>query len=462
MILLLCMAVGVFGVSCNGDDGAQGPPGPPGPPGEQGPPAPAPMDGDGDGMDGDDMSNAECTHELGPRDRGFTGSSGNDVICGNDRNNTIDGQNGDDIIRGEGGIDTLNGEAGDDMLYGGAGNDKLNGGPGNDDLYGEAGNDTLDGGAGGDELYGGIGDDTLKDEDLDGIDTFEGGEGTDTLDYSTIDQDNPSLGGADVYWHIDLAAGETGKGTLENITGGVAELLDYISGIENVIGAAGSNHLVGDENNNVLTGGAATNDKIKGMGGNDTISSGNDGGAVDAGELLDGGDGNDTLVITGEFDLSEGTSNVAANAMTGVRNFENLAAPAKHASVVTFTGDAGANMLTGGDAGGDQLNGGPGDDTLNGGVGNEDSLTGGLGADTFVIVKDQGADIIADYSGKGTNGQGDKIYLKGFSPDEKKGGIDVDDDSTNATTVKVDGKLVVTLGTAPGIDDNSVTVMFMD
>ena len=33
MILLLCTAVGVFGVSCTGDDGEAGPPGPPGPPG---------------------------------------------------------------------------------------------------------------------------------------------------------------------------------------------------------------------------------------------------------------------------------------------------------------------------------------------------------------------------------------------------------------------------------------------
>ena len=456
MILLLCMAVGVFGVSCNGDDGAQGPPGPPGPPGEQGPPAPAPMDGDGDGMDGDDMSNAECTHELGPRDRGFTGSSGNDVICGNDRNNTINGQNGDDIIRGEGGIDTLNGELGDDMLYGGAGNDKLNGGPDNDDLYGEAGNDTLDGGAGGDELYGGIGDDTLKDEDLEGIDTFEGGEGTDTLDYSTIIQDNPSLG-ADVYWHIDLAEGETGKGVIADIRNGTLLLLDYISGIENVKGAMGLNHLVGDDENNMLTGGAA-DDKIKGMGGNDTI----DGGGVDGStELLDGGAGNDTLIVGGNFNLST-EQTAGPKAETGIRGFENLAVRAGVTGSIELTGDPGANMLTGG-GGVDTLDGGPGDDTLDGGLGDRDSLTGGLGADTFVIMKDQGADIIADYSGKGTNGQGDKIYLKGFSAEEKKAGFKVDD-SGQTTTVKVGSDVVVTLSDVGGskVLDDSVTVMFKD
>ena len=43
MILLLCMTVGMFGVSCTGDDGAQGPPGPQG---EQGPPGDAAAGGD--------------------------------------------------------------------------------------------------------------------------------------------------------------------------------------------------------------------------------------------------------------------------------------------------------------------------------------------------------------------------------------------------------------------------------
>ena len=45
MILLLCMTVGMFGVSCTGDDGAQGPPGPAGPAGPAGPGA---DDGDGE------------------------------------------------------------------------------------------------------------------------------------------------------------------------------------------------------------------------------------------------------------------------------------------------------------------------------------------------------------------------------------------------------------------------------
>ena len=418
------------------------------------------MDGDGDGMADDDMSKADCTHTLGERDRDFTGSSGNDVICGNDRNNnSLDGRDGDDTIRGEGGNDVLKGENGNDMLYGGAGKDELYGGPGNDELHGEAGDDTLDGGADKDELYGGPGDDTFIDDDLDGIDTFEGGEGTDTLDYSMIDQ--AALNGdlTDIYWHIDLAAGETGKGTLENITGGVAELLDYISGIENVMGADGLNHLVGDEKNNVLTGGMAAADKIKGMGGDDTIDGG--GSTTDTDQLLDGGAGNDTLIVGEDYDLSSQTTNPKAPA--GIRGFENLAVRAE-VSGIELTGDGNANTLTGG-AGANTLDGGDGNDTLNGGP-ETDMLTGGKGADTFIIVNGEHGDTIADYSGTVTNGQGDKIYLKGFSAEQKKAGFEVDDSVNNEPTrVTVGSDTVVILSNnsdGSKVKDSTVTVMFKD
>ena len=51
MILLLCMTVGMFGVSCTGDDGAQGPPGPKGDTGEA-------------GEDGSDGSGAMGTYDF--------------------------------------------------------------------------------------------------------------------------------------------------------------------------------------------------------------------------------------------------------------------------------------------------------------------------------------------------------------------------------------------------------------
>ena len=406
---------------------------------------------DSEDMGGDDMGKAECTHELGPRDRDFTGSSGNDVICGNDRNNnSLDGLGGDDTIRGEGGNDTLNGGVGDDELYGGAGDDTLFGNEGNDMLFGGAGKDVLDGGAGKDELDGGLGDDMIVDKDLDGIDTFEGGGGIDTLDYSAPEHTQDKLNEgrsqddtADVYWHVDLTEGETGKGNIDAITGGIADLFDYISGIENVKGTAGRNHLVGDGNNNVLTGGAA-NDKIKGMGGNDTINGGAGSYGEDPpknGQLLDGGAGNDTLIVGETFNLL--TEQIAdQNAPQGIRGFENLDASSA-TSPVTLTGDKGPNMLIGG----------TGDDTL----------VGGMGADTFVIVKGAATtnDTITDYKGKGTDE--DKIYLKGFSADEKKEAPFIDEGGSSTTVQVPKGNTVATLSSGgSAVDPRTVTVMFMD
>ena len=110
----------------------------------------------------------------------ITGSTGNDVIKGYAKADTISGGNGNDILNGMAGYDKLFGGAGNDTLYGGYGNDELGGGAGADQLYGGAGNDTLFGGAGNDALYGGAGNDKLYGGD--GNDTLFGGAGDDLLE----------------------------------------------------------------------------------------------------------------------------------------------------------------------------------------------------------------------------------------------------------------------------------------
>ena len=485
LIFALLLAIGAVGFTAcfEGDAGPQGPKGETGPPGMD-----APEQTDGDGMDGDDMGKAECTHEFGPRDRNFTGSSGNDVICANDRNNNpIEGMGGDDTIRGEGGNDTLNGGVGNDMLYGGAGNDELNGGLGNDELHGEAGDDTLNGddghdmlfggegkdilngGLGNDEIDGGSGDDTIKDYDLSGIDYVEGGEGTDTLDYSMIpdDSDTDNQTGFEVgdlngnYLHVSLADGEAALGNIVQGAFVEVELLEDISGIENVIGSStGKNHLVGDGKDNNFRGGEADGDKIKGMDGNDTLGVH----STDQGDdLFDGGDGNDTLIVSGDFNL---TAQAAPSAEVGVRNIENLMAEDVDKDVTAvqnnLDGDKGPNRLYGGFEA-DNLNGGEGNDTLNGGPG-ADVLTGGKGADTFIIMKGEGGDTIgstssADFSAA----DGDKIYLKGFNAEDKKAGIDINAHDTNANgspfVISAAGATVVTVH---GTGVSSSNVKFMD
>ncbi|PKO24725.1 MAG: hypothetical protein CVU35_07845, partial [Betaproteobacteria bacterium HGW-Betaproteobacteria-8] len=67
----------------------------------------------------------------------------------------------DNVLVGNEMDDTISGYAGNDVLFGLAGNDTLSGGNDSDTLYGGAGNDTLSGGKGSDFLYGGAGDDTL-------------------------------------------------------------------------------------------------------------------------------------------------------------------------------------------------------------------------------------------------------------------------------------------------------------
>lgn len=74
--------------------------------------------------------------------------SGDDVLNGNSKANTISGGDGNDRISGKGGNDKLSGDAGNDKIWGGSGHDDLEGGAGNDRLDGGSGNNELEGGAG--------------------------------------------------------------------------------------------------------------------------------------------------------------------------------------------------------------------------------------------------------------------------------------------------------------------------
>jgi hypothetical protein len=115
-------------------------------------------------------------------------SGGNDILIGNEANNTIEAGEGDDTVFGLDQNDILFGQGGDDVLFGGSGidaiwggddDDTLEGGEGNDYLWGESGNDELFGGLGDDEMHGGLDQDTLHGES--GNDHLRGGAGNDVL-----------------------------------------------------------------------------------------------------------------------------------------------------------------------------------------------------------------------------------------------------------------------------------------
>ncbi|MFC3126690.1 calcium-binding protein [Pseudoroseomonas globiformis] len=190
------------------------------------------------------------------------GGEGDDTLDGGLDNDTLSGGNGNDSLFGSLGDDILNGDAGNDRLEGSAGDDTLNGGIGNDELIGALGDDTLDGGDGNDLLDGGDGKDTLRGGAGDDVmiggpgivaDTFDGGVGFDTVDYSA-------------------ASGAVGVDLGVNTASGAATG-DTFAAVERVIGSAGDDILAGDNLVNTLVGGAG-NDRLIGRGGADLLIGG--------------------------------------------------------------------------------------------------------------------------------------------------------------------------------------------
>ncbi len=200
---------------------------------------------------------------------------------------------GDDILTAIGveGDLVIDAGAGDDFVTGGDGDDLIRGGDGDDYLDGGAGDDVLDGGDGDDLIRGGAGDDFLFGRDGDDIliggegnDYIDGGEGNDTVDYS---EDTHGV-------TVDLS---TGKAHGDGIG------RDTLLNIENVTGGAGDDVLIGNDSANILIGGAGDDRIVVGAGdvaeggeGNDTIEAHAGGNAA---IVADGGEGDDTLRLKG-------------------------------------------------------------------------------------------------------------------------------------------------------------------
>jgi Ca2+-binding RTX toxin-like protein len=198
--------------------------------------------------------------------------SGNDILYGNEFN---------DSLYGGPGNDSLYGGANNDKLYGGPGNDYLSGGLDSDELYGEAGDDILDGSGGGsagyiDTLIGGTGNDTYIVDTLEIIRGKFGDQITEKLNEGTDTVHSP----------ISHKLGDN----LENLVlTGSSDINGSGNALDNRIeGNAGQNFLVGGDGNDHLLG-YAGNDILAGEAGNDTVS----GGAGN--DFLNGGAGSDTL-----------------------------------------------------------------------------------------------------------------------------------------------------------------------
>jgi VCBS repeat-containing protein len=132
------------------------------------------------------------------------GDPGNNRIVDHAANAIIYAGAGDDIVWGNNGDDTIYGGSGDDILYGQAGKDVLYGGSGNDTLYGRYYADTLVGGLGNDLIY--LGPDLAVDRVVynsvaEGGDfVFEFNPAKDEIDLSAIDANVSAAGNQAFAW----------------------------------------------------------------------------------------------------------------------------------------------------------------------------------------------------------------------------------------------------------------------
>ena len=150
-----------------------------------------------------DAEGLEQTESL-PDVENLIGSTHDDILAGDRRDNDIDGL------------------AGDDTLYGGpgGGDDVMAGGLGNDRLFGGQGNDTLNGGQGDDRLAAGPGADVFVFGPRDGADTVtDFSSGTDKIDLMAFDIESVE--------DVTMTAGDDGVTLdLADIDGGTVLLAD--------------------------------------------------------------------------------------------------------------------------------------------------------------------------------------------------------------------------------------------
>jgi len=321
-----------------------------------------------------------------------------------------------------------------DYLDGGKGNDRISGGSYDDTLLGGEGIDGLGGGAGKDTLLGGLGDDVIYGDSTDMIYDDE----TNSYVYWTINPDNYS---AVIWYRYDE---DPYFWDMNNYS-------DYIDGGEGndlIFGEMGDDLILGGKDNDEIWGdrsneeellsnfrGLASQyhgrDVLDGGQGNDTIyGNGND-------DVIIGGDGADTLY--GDQAFSEGRNIEHDGADTifagqgedivyGGNNNDTIFGGDDDDIIIgdedgmyvddstgqqdTLYGEGGDDQIFG-DIGRDVLYGGEGNDTLHGDLANyqqgeDDTLYGGTGDDllkgdggddTYVFRAGDGQDTIFDIVG---------------------------------------------------------------
>ncbi|MEM8829229.1 MAG: Calx-beta domain-containing protein, partial [Cyanobacteria bacterium P01_G01_bin.19] len=270
-------------------------------------------------------------------------------------------------------VNILDGTENDDVLIGNAEDQIINGYGGDDRLRGGKGNDTIDGGLGQDRLTETSSGNLL----LTDIRLITDDAGTDYLS----NLETVALRGLDDNNSIDASGVNSMKAVFSSY--------------------GGDDTLKGGQLNDVLKGGHG-NDFLEGNGGNDILvgNAGND--------TIDGGLGSDRFIATNTGDLLLAQDRLIAD--NGETDFfshiesivlwgksDNNLIDGKASSLkLILDGRDGNDTLIGG-TGDDVLKGGNGDDLLSAGDGNN-VLFGNDGADTFVLESGSGKVTVKDFS----------------------------------------------------------------
>lgn len=283
-------------------------------------------------LDAGSFDGGDATGDAGSGIDGIIGSAYNDTLTGFDGESTVPG------------------DAYTNEFYGGAGDDILDGRGGGDRLYGGSGADTIIGGSGDDLMEGGDDADTFTMADGFGTDTVTGGEGgtdQDSLDYSAVST------GMTVTYTGDEAgtaydnANQTTFSEIEGLTltdqadsvdasaDSAGITVDAGAGDDTVQGGAGDDSIDGGAGDDSLAGGAGA-DTIAGGTGADTIN-------VAEGDVATGGDGDDVFNVT---DLGEaGASTIT---ITGGEGNETLGDTLNFNGLVEWGGVTYTNTGAGG------------------------------------------------------------------------------------------------------------------
>jgi Ca2+-binding RTX toxin-like protein len=277
------------------------------------------------------------------------------------------GGSGNDVLTGNSRVNSLLGLAGHDILMGGAGNDSLTGGPGND-IY----------------VFG-----TASASEADSLTELPGG-GIDLLTFDSLTTPvNLNLGSAaNQTVHVNRVLSLNSSVNFENATGGSAG--DFLTGnsVANTLrGSSGHDTLTGRAGNDTLIGGAGNDYYVFATASTpeaDTVTENENGGndTIDFSQLT-------TDVTFGLFPsgiqnvhvnrtLSLSAENTVENSFGGSGNDSLYGSPLDN----IISGNAGNDIVSGAD-GNDQLLGGAGRDFLIGGTG-ADILNGGSGDDILI------------------------------------------------------------------------------